>query len=299
MPRSFDRLQWRGRFQHGRICRHLCSRVDITDYSPESRSSHLHMESSPWSHLQVKKTKKKNFILSTFSIFYIISLVMGAAASDRIFILERSIVGLLLLTGRLMRREDVAPIVLQSLRMLLLLKPQVCTVSIHFCHHKTPDMLYLCAGSIESLAASILRSTRIAEDWRGQRPHYGRLARALYAFGMRRGWRSAAIHSRRRIGSFRINGSHRRVSYSGWRGRWPFGRFWFHWPGLHVRFGIVWKSRQPIGFGTRSVGRSRIQSGTERSGRRRRLDICRPSGGDWTFERQTSTWTWIQYRSRP
>lgn len=50
---------------------------------------------------------------------------MGAAAADRIFILERSIVGLLLLTGRLMRREDVAPIVLQSLRMLLLLKPQV------------------------------------------------------------------------------------------------------------------------------------------------------------------------------
>ena len=50
---------------------------------------------------------------------------MGAAASDRIFILERSIVALLLLTGRLMRREDVAPIVLQSLRMLLMLKPQV------------------------------------------------------------------------------------------------------------------------------------------------------------------------------
>ena len=53
------------------------------------------------------------------------SLMMGAAASDRFFVLERSIVGLLLLTGRLMRREDVAPIVLQSLRMLLLLKPQV------------------------------------------------------------------------------------------------------------------------------------------------------------------------------
>ena len=51
---------------------------------------------------------------------------MGAAAAERSFVLERSIVGLLLLTGRLMRREDVAPIVLQSLRMLLLLKPQVC-----------------------------------------------------------------------------------------------------------------------------------------------------------------------------
>ena len=49
----------------------------------------------------------------------------GAAAAERQFVLERSIVGLLLLTGRLMRREDVAPIVLQSLRMLLLLKPPV------------------------------------------------------------------------------------------------------------------------------------------------------------------------------
>lgn len=57
---------------------------------------------------------------------------MGAAASDRIFILERSIVALLLLTGRLMRREDVAPIVLQSLRMLLMLKPQVKTNQFHF-----------------------------------------------------------------------------------------------------------------------------------------------------------------------
>lgn len=50
---------------------------------------------------------------------------MGAAATDRNFILERSIVGLLLLTGRLMRRENVAPIVLQSLRILLMLKHQV------------------------------------------------------------------------------------------------------------------------------------------------------------------------------
>ena len=54
---------------------------------------------------------------------HIYSLVMGAAAAERHFVLERSVVGLLCLTGRLMRREDVAPIVLQSLRMLLLLKP--------------------------------------------------------------------------------------------------------------------------------------------------------------------------------
>lgn len=62
---------------------------------------------------------------------------MGAAASDRIFILERSIVALLLLTGRLMRREDVAPIVLQSLRMLLMLKPQVKTNQQSFIFRKT------------------------------------------------------------------------------------------------------------------------------------------------------------------
>ena len=62
--------------------------------------------------------------VSPFFLF-IFSLLMGAAAADRNFILERSIVSLLLLTGRLMRREDVAPIVLQSLRMLLVLKPPV------------------------------------------------------------------------------------------------------------------------------------------------------------------------------
>nr|CAD7399100.1 unnamed protein product [Timema cristinae] len=62
------------------------------------------------------------------------SLVMGAAAADHHFLMERSIVGLLRLAVRLMRREDMSPIgytdyrsvgqqVLQSLRMLLLLKP--------------------------------------------------------------------------------------------------------------------------------------------------------------------------------
>ncbi|KAJ9591988.1 hypothetical protein L9F63_001500, partial [Diploptera punctata] len=50
------------------------------------------------------------------------SLVMGAAACDHHFLMERSIVGLLRLAIRLMRREDMSPVVLQSLRMLLLLK---------------------------------------------------------------------------------------------------------------------------------------------------------------------------------
>lgn len=50
---------------------------------------------------------------------------MGAAAAERFYVLERSIVSLLFLASRLMRREDIAPIILQSLRMLLLLKSQV------------------------------------------------------------------------------------------------------------------------------------------------------------------------------
>jgi brefeldin A-resistance guanine nucleotide exchange factor 1 len=53
---------------------------------------------------------------------HIYSLVMGAAACDHHFLLERSVVGLLRLAIHLMRREDMSPVVLQSLRMLLLLK---------------------------------------------------------------------------------------------------------------------------------------------------------------------------------
>ncbi|XP_059472257.1 Golgi-specific brefeldin A-resistance guanine nucleotide exchange factor 1 isoform X2 [Neocloeon triangulifer] len=55
---------------------------------------------------------------------HIYSLIMGATACDHHFLMERSIVGLLRLAIRLMRREDMSPVVLQSLRMLLLLKSQ-------------------------------------------------------------------------------------------------------------------------------------------------------------------------------
>ncbi|KAG8226682.1 hypothetical protein J437_LFUL005496, partial [Ladona fulva] len=55
---------------------------------------------------------------------HIYSLVMGAAACERHFLMERSVVGLLRLAKALMRLEDMSPVVLQSLRMLLLLKPQ-------------------------------------------------------------------------------------------------------------------------------------------------------------------------------
>ncbi|XP_054265993.1 Golgi-specific brefeldin A-resistance guanine nucleotide exchange factor 1-like isoform X2 [Macrosteles quadrilineatus] len=53
---------------------------------------------------------------------HIYTLLMGAAACDHHFLVERSVVGLLRLAIRLMRREDMSPVVLQSLRMLLLLK---------------------------------------------------------------------------------------------------------------------------------------------------------------------------------
>lgn len=54
---------------------------------------------------------------------HIYSLIMGASACDHHYLMERSVVGLLRLAIRLMRREEMSPIVLQSLRMLLLLRP--------------------------------------------------------------------------------------------------------------------------------------------------------------------------------
>ncbi|GLH14697.1 Golgi-specific brefeldin A-resistance guanine nucleotide exchange factor 1 [Gryllus bimaculatus] len=56
---------------------------------------------------------------------HIYGLMMGAAAGEYCFLLERAVVGLLRLAIRLMRREDMSPVVLQSLRMLLLLKHTV------------------------------------------------------------------------------------------------------------------------------------------------------------------------------
>ncbi|KAL0274869.1 UNVERIFIED_CONTAM: hypothetical protein PYX00_002898 [Menopon gallinae] len=53
---------------------------------------------------------------------HIYSLVMGASACNSHYLMERSVVALLRLAIRLMRREEMSPIVLQSLRMLLLLK---------------------------------------------------------------------------------------------------------------------------------------------------------------------------------
>lgn len=53
---------------------------------------------------------------------HLYTLVMNASHCDYQFLLERSVIGLLRLAIRLMRNEEMSPIVLQSLRMLLLLK---------------------------------------------------------------------------------------------------------------------------------------------------------------------------------
>lgn len=53
---------------------------------------------------------------------HLYTLVMNASLCDYQFLLERSVIGLLRLAIRLMRNEDMSPIVLQSVRMLLMLK---------------------------------------------------------------------------------------------------------------------------------------------------------------------------------
>lgn len=53
---------------------------------------------------------------------HLYTLVMNASHCDYQFLLERAVIGLLRLAIRLMRNEEMSPIVVQSLRMLLLLK---------------------------------------------------------------------------------------------------------------------------------------------------------------------------------
>ncbi|CAH1968968.1 unnamed protein product [Acanthoscelides obtectus] len=58
------------------------------------------------------------------------TLVMNASFFDYQILLERSVIGLLRIAIRLMRNEEMSPIVLQSLRMLLLLKSStLCRIS--------------------------------------------------------------------------------------------------------------------------------------------------------------------------
>ncbi|XP_076275076.1 sec7 domain-containing protein garz isoform X2 [Rhynchophorus ferrugineus] len=61
---------------------------------------------------------------------HIYTLVMNASLFDYQFLLERSVIGLLRIAIRLMRNEEMCPIVIQSLRMLLLLKSAtLCRIS--------------------------------------------------------------------------------------------------------------------------------------------------------------------------
>ncbi|KAJ8926524.1 hypothetical protein NQ314_021126 [Rhamnusium bicolor] len=61
---------------------------------------------------------------------HIYTLVMNASVCDYQFLLERSVIGLLRIAIRLMRNEEMSPVVLQSLRMLLLLKSStLCRIS--------------------------------------------------------------------------------------------------------------------------------------------------------------------------
>ncbi|CAG9763319.1 unnamed protein product [Ceutorhynchus assimilis] len=61
---------------------------------------------------------------------HIYTLVMNASVFDYQFLLERSVIGLLRIAIRLMRNEEMCPIVIQSLRMLLLLKSTtLCRIS--------------------------------------------------------------------------------------------------------------------------------------------------------------------------
>lgn len=71
---------------------------------------------------------------------HLYSVMMGGSACENHYLTDRAIVGLLRLAVHLMRREDLSGLILESLRMLLLLKPntlqrvsrQVCTYQQYF-----------------------------------------------------------------------------------------------------------------------------------------------------------------------
>ncbi|KAB0793293.1 hypothetical protein PPYR_12913 [Photinus pyralis] len=68
--------------------------------------------------------QNRDRVMSIWNIVrdHLYTLVMNASHCDYQFLLERAVIGLLRLAIRLMRNEEMSPIVLQSLRMLLLLK---------------------------------------------------------------------------------------------------------------------------------------------------------------------------------
>ncbi|CAH0564253.1 unnamed protein product [Brassicogethes aeneus] len=61
---------------------------------------------------------------------HLYTIVMNASVFDYQYLLERAVIGLLRVAIRLMRNEEMSPVVLQSLRMLLLLKSTtICRIS--------------------------------------------------------------------------------------------------------------------------------------------------------------------------
>ncbi|XP_055952129.1 Golgi-specific brefeldin A-resistance guanine nucleotide exchange factor 1-like isoform X1 [Argiope bruennichi] len=64
-------------------------------------------------------------VMSIWNIIrdHLLNLIMASAASDHNFLLERAVVGILRIAIRLIRKEEMIPQVLQSLRVLLYLKP--------------------------------------------------------------------------------------------------------------------------------------------------------------------------------
>ncbi|CAH1405648.1 unnamed protein product [Nezara viridula] len=81
---------------------------------------------------------------------HIYTLLMGAAACDHHFLVERSVVGLLRLAIRLMHKEEMGPMVLQSLRMLLLLKSSTLSRVSRQVSYGTFELLKTSAANIHS-----------------------------------------------------------------------------------------------------------------------------------------------------
>lgn len=85
---------------------------------------------------------------------HLFSLVMGAAASDHYYLLERGVVGILRIAIRLVRKEEMIPQVLQSLRILLFLKSPALSYVSRQVAYASHELLRTNAANIHS-----------SEDW--------------------------------------------------------------------------------------------------------------------------------------
>ncbi|XP_063243123.1 Golgi-specific brefeldin A-resistance guanine nucleotide exchange factor 1 isoform X2 [Bacillus rossius redtenbacheri] len=81
---------------------------------------------------------------------HLYGLLLGAAPAEQHFLVERVVVGLLRLAVRLVRREDMSPVVLQSLRMLLLLRQGALARVSHQVAYGLYELLKTSAANIHS-----------------------------------------------------------------------------------------------------------------------------------------------------